>query len=416
MILFIKQNLRWLLGGFLLTFFSAFGQTFFISIWGSEIRAAFDLSHGGFGTVYMVATLASALCLPLVGRLVDVTTVSICAAIVIVILALASFAMVYIQTIPFLVATIFLLRMFGQGMMGHTAITAMGRWYAWNRGKAVSIATVGHQVSEAVMPSLFVLIAAYIGWRMSWLVAAALLVFVALPVIVFLMRVDRTPKGVGDSPESEEQLEVGRQWTQTEVLRDPLFWVVCAGVLSPAFIGTSIWFHQDYLIELNGWRPEVYYSSFALMALTTVCTSLLVGLAVDRWSAIQLLPIFLVPLGSACLVLGNFSSETAIYVTMFLIGTSYGVSSTLFGAIWPETYGVRHLGGVRSIAMALMVFASAAGPGVTGVLIDLGTSFPEQLVYIGLYCLLCTLLMFYTSRVLHMRRKADISSAQVASG
>ena len=56
---FLRENARWLAGGFLLTLFSSFGQTFFISLSAGEIRAEYGLSHGTFGTLYMVATLAS---------------------------------------------------------------------------------------------------------------------------------------------------------------------------------------------------------------------------------------------------------------------------------------------------------------------------------------------------------------------
>ena len=46
---FLKSNFRWIAGGFLLTYFSSFGQTFFISASISEWQTAFDLSHGEIG-------------------------------------------------------------------------------------------------------------------------------------------------------------------------------------------------------------------------------------------------------------------------------------------------------------------------------------------------------------------------------
>ena len=57
---FIRQNFRWIAGGFALTYFSSFGQTYFISASIAEWQAAFDLSHGEFGRLYMYATLGSA--------------------------------------------------------------------------------------------------------------------------------------------------------------------------------------------------------------------------------------------------------------------------------------------------------------------------------------------------------------------
>ena len=368
-----------------------------------EIRTAFDLSHGDFGLVYMVATLASAAVLPFVGKLVDVVSVSITSLIVILFLALAAVTMSLANSLPMLVAAIFLLRLFGQGMMTHTAITAMGRWYAANRGKAVSFATIGNQCSEALFPTVFVAIAALVGWRESWLVAAAILVLLALPLIFALMRVERIPQS-----QLSEVKESGRQWTRAEMLRDPCFWLTGIGVFAPAFIGTSIFFHQDYLIEINGWEPSLYYSSFALMAAMTVLVSLATGFAVDRWSAVQILPFFMLPLGLSCFVLGSFSSPGTIIVFMLLLGMSYGMTSTLFGAIWPEVYGTRYLGSLRAVTVSIMVFMSAAGPGVTGWLIDVGIPFSQQLIFIGVFCIATILLMGSASRIYLRRINAEV--------
>jgi MFS family permease len=344
----------------------------------------------------MIATLGSAAVLPFVGRLVDHASVAVTSTIVIVMLAVATIAMSLAKTLPVLFIAIFLLRLFGQGMMTHTAITAMGRWYASNRGKAVSFAAIGHNFSEGVAPSIFVALTIFFGWRQSWLIGGTILLLVALPVIVLLMRVERVPQSeISDKDEAVRQI---RQWTRGEMLRDSNFWLTAVGVFAPAFISTSIFFHQDYLIEVNGWSETVFYSSFVLMASTTVTVALITGYAVDRWSASQILPFFMVPMGSACLVLGLFSAHWTIVAFMILLGMSVGMSSTLFGALWPEAYGTRHLGSLRAVTMSLAVFMSAAGPGLTGSLIDRGVAFSTQLLFIGCFCFGAVLLMTIASR------------------
>lgn len=397
---FLVHNARWLAGGFLLALFSSFGQTFFISIWGAEIRAEFGLSHGGFGSVYMAATLASALTLPFLGRLIDETTIARFALGVTLMLALATLLMGLAGGLVMLVVAIYLLRLFGQGLMTHTALTAMGRWYSANRGRAVSIATVGHQAGEAALPIVFVTLAGYMTWRHTWLVATGGILLVALPAIYLLMRRERTPLG-----ETSSDAATGRQWRREEVLADPLFWAVVVGIMIPPFTGTSIFFHQDYLIELNNWDPSVYYGAFSLMAATCVVFTLGAGLAIDRYGATRLLPIFFVPLGLACVVAGSFSDTEAAIVFMMLLGASYGISSALFGALWPEVYGTRHLGAVRSVVTAMMVFFTAAGPGLTGALIDWGVPFPVQLQVIGGWCFAVALLMIPVSQRLRARRE-----------
>lgn len=397
---FIRDNTRWLAGGLLLTLFSSFGQTFFISLSAGQIREEYGLSHGGFGTLYMLATLASALSLPYVGRIVDYVSVAKVALLIIPMLALASVSMALSHHIALLVLTIYGLRLFGQGMMTHNAITAMGRWYVARRGRAVSIATLGHQCGEATLPFAFVMLAAAIGWRNSWLVSAAFLMVIALPLIYLLMRVERQPQST-DGPELNA---AARDWTRAEVMRDPTFWVLLLGVLAPGFIGTTIFFHQVYLVELRGWTLELFASSFLAMSIMTVIFALIGGALIDRFSAVALLPSFLIPLGLSCIVLSLVEQPWGVFAFMGLLGISYGLSSTLFGALWPEIYGSRYLGSIRSVVVALLVFATAMGPGVTGFLIDAEVSYPLQIAVMGLYSFAMCFVMLIVSRKI-IRRK-----------
>ena len=176
-----------------------------------------------------------------------------------------------------------------------------------------------------------------------------------------------------------------------------------SGVIAPSFIGTSVFFHQAHIGEIKGWSRELIAGSIALAAITTVVFSLISGWLIDKLSARQLLPSFLIPLAVGNILLGWMDSATAIIIYMILHGISNGISNTLFGAIWPEVYGTRHLGAVRSLIMAAMVIASALGPGATGWLIDYGIDFDTQLIAMGVYCFITTLLMLMVSRLLYRR-------------
>ncbi|MEM0899915.1 MAG: MFS transporter [Pseudomonadota bacterium] len=403
MLSFIRDNARWIVGGFLLTFFSSFGQTFFIALSAGEIRAEYGLSHGDFGALYMVATLASALTLPWLGKIVDTFSAATVALIIMPFLALGALGMAFSTHIVFLVVVIYMLRLFGQGMMTQNALTATGRWFAANRGRAVSYVVLGHNTGEALLPIVFVALAAAIGWRNSWVLAALVLVVFALPAIYALVRVERAPQSIARS----DGTPVVRDWTRAEVLRDAPFWLLLLGVLAPAFIGTTIFFHQVYLSEIRGWPPELFAAAFAVMAATTITFALISGVLIDKFSALRLLPTFLIPLALSCIVLGLFGQAWAPFVFMALMGVSYGFSSTLFGALWPEIYGTKHLGAIRAVIVAIMVFATAAGPGITGYLIDVGVAYPAQIMAMGVYCIAMVGLMTAVSRHLIARLASD---------
>ncbi|GGD05677.1 MFS transporter [Aureimonas glaciei] len=405
---FIADNGRWLGGGFLLTFFSSFGQTFFISLSNAGIRQAYGLSHGDFGGLYMLATLGSALTLPFLGRVLDRYRTMTVAIGTLVMLALATVSMGLSTSVPALVLSLYMLRLFGQGMMTQTAFTATGRWFSASRGRAVSLVTLGHQAGEALLPFLFVIVAGAIGWRASWFTGTGALLLVALPLVMLLLRRDRVPQ---NDPETIRRAPV-RQWTLSEVLRDPKFYLISAGVLAPPFVATTIFFHQVYLTELRGWPLTLFAAGFAVMSVANVAFTLLAGWLIDRTSAARVLPLFLLPLAAASFVAAFVTAPWAIFLFMALMGVSNGFSSTLSGAMWPELYGTRHLGAIRSVVVATMVFASAAGPGLTGYLIDAGVDYDLQLAAMGLYSLVAAAGMWTVSMRIRRPRGDGVPASE----
>ncbi len=399
---FIRSNLRWLLGGFLLTMFSSFGQTFYIALSTGHIREAFNLTSGEYGSIYMIATLASALVFPFVGQIVDHYSVVKVVTITVIGLAIACLALAKSQSIFVLVLALFGLRLFGQGMMTHISITAMGRWYAENRGKSVSIASLGFTAGQAFLPVTFVSGVAILGWRDAWLAAAIVVLVVALPAISALMWVEREPQSEVDG----EEVSNVRQWTRSEMLRDPLFWITNIGVLAPPFIGTAIFFHQDYLLALRGWSIELFALTFLWLTIVSVLSSLVSGLFVDRTNAVSLLPIFLVPVGLGCLALALVTAPVALILFMTLMGISTGIITLLYGSLWPEIYGTKHLGSIRSLVTALMVLFSALGPGVVGWLIDFGVSLESQFIGMAAYCFLASLTLIFCTKEFKRRQLA----------
>src|SRR5690606_12193891 len=132
---FIRRNFRWIGGGFLLTFFSSFGQTFFVGLSGNDLRAHFALSAGGFGALYMAATLMSAMTLPWLGRTLDLMPGWKVARFSVPLLALACMLLAFAPHVGVLALALYLLRLFGQGMMTEIAFTETGRWFIAARGQ-----------------------------------------------------------------------------------------------------------------------------------------------------------------------------------------------------------------------------------------------------------------------------------------
>lgn len=388
---FLRINSRWITSGFLLMLFSSFGQTFFIGLSGNEIQRIFHLSSGGFGGLYMLATLASALTLPWLGRTLDFMSGWKVVAFSMPCLAIACILIAIAPNITLLTISIYLLRLFGQGMMTEIAFTETGRWFVANRGRAMAFITTGQQVGTAVLPAIIVAIAQWHGdWRSGWFASAVVLALIGWPLVTFLMRKERVPQSREIAAARER---TARDWTRGEVLRDPVFYLLLIGTLAPAFIGTVIFFHQGYLITIRNYDPLAFAAAYVVMSVTTVIFGFVCGYLIDRFGALKLLPYFLLPLAVASIGVAIITPIWGVYVFMLLLGISNGFTSTLSGALWPEVYGLANLGGIRAVVVAAMVFGTAAGPGITGILMDFDISLPTQMFFMGGWCVIASFLL-----------------------
>ncbi|MEO1948973.1 MFS transporter [Thioclava sp.] len=402
---FMRDNARWLGAGFLLTLFSSFGQTFFIGLSGNDIRATFGLSGGTFGALYMVATLASASTLPFLGRTLDLMPGWKVVRFTIPLLALACIGITLAPNLIFLTLAIYMLRLFGQGMMTEIAFTEIGRWFVASRGKAMSLIVPGQPFGSAVLPVLVVLIAQVSGnWHLAWWLSAGVLVLIAWPLLMRLMQVERVPNATEVQSSASG---TARDWTRAEVIRDPVLYMLLAGLLAPPFIGTVIFFHQGYLTELRGYSPLAFAAAFPVMSLATVGFGFVCGGLIDRFGALRLLPFVLAPLTLASLTVALVTPVWGVYAFMALLGMSNGFSGTLMGALWPEVYGVKNLGGIRAIIVASMVLSTAVGPGITGVLIDMGVEMPTQMLGMAVWCVIAAGSLTIASRRVRAREAAQ---------
>lgn len=370
---FVAANARLLAFGFMLSFFSAFGQTFFIGVFGGALRAAFDLSHGELGLYYSLATLTAAGGLAWLGRWIDRLDLRLYAALTCGVYVMACVLVAVIPAVPALLFVAFaLLRLTGQGLMGHISVTTMGRYFREARGRAVSIATLGFPAAEAVFPPAGAVLLGAIGWRATWLGIGVVLALVLVPLVLWLLRgqAERERRFQDDLAAGVSAGE--RHWLLAEVVRDPHFYLVLPAVLLTPFTVTGLFFHQAHLAQSKGWTLGLFASAFTVYAATSLAGTLAAGPLVDRFGGRRLVTLFLAPLAGALLLLAISSHPGAAFAFMAGAGLTAGTGMTLLGALWAEMYGVLHLGAIRSLVWALVVGASALAPMLFGYLFDRG--------------------------------------------
>ncbi len=381
---FLADNLRWLAAGFFLTFGSAFGQTWFISLSARFIKDEYGLTDGSWGSLYTVATLSSAALMFWRGSAADVVPLGRLAMLTAGVFAAAAIAMGLSHSIWLLGFSLFLLRFCGQGMFGHIAMTAIGRWFVASRGRAVAIVNLGYPASEILLAATSVLLIDRLGWRTTWLVAGATIAVGILPTLTVLLSASRSP-AAGNAAALRAGLG-GKHWQRWDAIRHWLLPALLPALLTPGFIGTVVFFHQAHVAEVKGWKPVEMAPGFTAFAVVGTLASFVAGWAADRYGVHRLLPVLLVPIGIGIGLVGPATHVSAWYVALGLVGMTMGIASALWGVLLPAVYGTEHLGSIRALATTIMVFSTAIGPGLTGILIDRGIDFPTQCSALAGWC------------------------------
>lgn len=376
---FVLKERRLLSFGFTFTFFSSFGQTFLISLFVPFFLANFNLSNAGFGSLYSLATLSSAASLPWLGKWIDHLPLKHFSLMVAMGLMVAAFTVSISWHISILFIGILLLRLSGQGLSGHTAQTAMAKFFNFQRGKALSIASLGYPLGEAILPLIITALIPLLTWRGTW---GSIAIAIGILLIPFIWNILS-----GKTEELTTPALSNKGYTDSDpgkydiVLNDQRFYLLLPAVLLPAFWVTGLFLYQVSIAEQLGWSATLIASAFIAHAISRTLSSLFVGPLIDIFSARQLFPFHLIPIGLGFIVALYHPGGWSAFLYMFLLGMTLGISGNIKTALWTEMYGSESVGTIRSMFSSLMVFSTALSPFMMGWLLDNGIGISTILLY-----------------------------------
>lgn len=355
--------------GFFSIFWGNLGQSFFISWFGAPIQASLNLSAAIYGSLYSAATLVASLLLMAFGGVIDRWPLQRFVVLVALGLMAACLVMGFAVNAGLLLLGFFLVRLFGQALMPHTAQTTMARYFDGDRGKALSISASGFPAGEICLPLLAVALIGWLGWRNTWFVLALTIPIIYLPLILWLLRrAGNLTSALATQATSHTSM--GRR----QMLGDVRFWMLLPAVLSTPFLVTGVFIHQGFILDHKGWAAAWLAKCFIALGIAHWLGSLFSGVLVDLFSARRLLPIVTLPMLASLSCLVFFEGNWVALVFMTLMGFAIGLGGPIFGALWAEVYGTGKLGSIRSLMTSLVILSSALSPVAFGLVVDMGAS------------------------------------------
>ena len=378
--------------GLFLIFISSFGQTFFISLFSGQIRNEFNLSHGMFGIFYSAATLMSAIAFFWLGKLTDQFSLNYLGLITLGVLSGCAFLISSADTLLMLFLSLLGLRLFGQSMISHIALTAVARWFSKKRGRALSIALMGHPIGEAFLPFLTTFFLLQFTWREIWFGIGSSIIIIFLPLVYWLGKhLKYQRQDLPNNSFSESKKKINVSWNCSQVLKDFRFYQIIPGLLASPFIVTGVFFHQIHLIETKSWSLTFLASCYPFFALSVIGVTFGAGWIVDRFSTVHLLRFFMLPLALGLLLIAITDKAFVAPLFMVLMGTTAGTATIVISSLWVELYGIEYIGSIRSMCFSMVVLSTSISPALMGFLLDIGVTLDIQFILFAVYIFFCSI-------------------------
>ena len=156
-------------------------------------------------------------------------------------------------------------------------------------------------------------------------------------------------------------------------------------MLAMPWIATGVFVYQSFISDSKMWNIYTIPKGFMIYSISSIVTLFFSGFLVDKFTSRKLIPLMNIPLLLATFVLFYYQNEVSAFVFLGLLGVSNGLANVLGSSTWAEIYGVRFIGSIKALTTALMVFSTAFGTAVFGLLIDSGFSVEDISLISAIY-------------------------------
>jgi len=363
------------------------GQTIGVSVFIDHFVDDLSLSRSQVSTAYLIGTLAGAALLPSVGKFIDRRGVRVSQVIIGLLFGLALVNMSFVNGIIWLAIGFGGIRFLGQGSLSLVSTVTVQLRFNRTRGTALGIFTTASAGVMALVPVVLAITISAFGWRQAWLVAAAVVVGLVVPIAWFGLR--DLPSGTRPAARRDEMREIGGRsdtdsFDRGEAMRTSSFWMLVAVSGAASMMATALNFHQIDLLGDAGLSEKAAAALFIPQVVGSSVAGLSIGYIGDRIGTRYLPAVGMVLLLAAQLLAAVAAPGVIVVLYAIVLGASGGAVRTASATLQPSWFGTGHIGSIQGALTLFGVGASAIGPVALTLTEEWMGSYPPAIMLLGI--------------------------------
>jgi MFS family permease len=336
------------------------------------VAAEFHAGRGTISTALLVGLVATGLCTPVVGRLMDRFGIRPVALPLVVGFAATLVALGLFTPSPTAFVVLFgIMGVFAAGQTPLPYARAIAGTFDGRRGLALGIAMAGVGLGTALLPPVAGALILAVGWRGAYIGLGVALLAVVVPVLLFLIR---------EPVRGHVRTVVEEGLTAAQAIRTRPFWILAVAFFLLALTAAGLTAHIVPLLTDRGVAPRQAAAVISVIGVALIVGRLIAGYLLDRVFAPYVAVAFtLLPLVGVVLLLVAVTVPVAI-VAALLVGLGLGAEVDLIAFLLSRYLGMRAFGEIYGYLFALFMLGNGMGPVVLGASFQATGSYTPALV------------------------------------
>ncbi|MCP4927923.1 MAG: MFS transporter [Gammaproteobacteria bacterium] len=264
-------------------------------------------------------------------------------------------------------------------------------WFTKKRGLAIGLVLAGTSLGNAAFPKLNGWLLQTVDWQtvFTWIAWVPALI---IPILFFFLKDSPSTQG-GDDQVSADLPQLSG-YSLKEALLSRNFWIV-AIIAMCTFYGILAMSGHTYLF----FRGQGYAEATAAWAVSIVFLGGLIGKLLSGYLAesfgrkrVLLIGLLMMLIGIAAMVMAILSTSALLaWGGLVLFGFGWGGIYTLIQVLAADLFGMLALGKILGAINILDTIGGAAGPIVTGIMVDRTQGYLQPFVVITVLLLIATI-------------------------